>query len=104
MQSSPSVPVFSALGQTTRLRAFNLLLEAGEDGMLQNEIARGLSVEKNLLSVHLRILEAAGLVASERSGRTKRFRVATEPAHMAARELLGAIEAKKDPKGAAGEP
>ena len=91
MHPSPSVPVFSALGQVTRLRAFNLLLGAGEEGMLQNEIARDLAVEKNLLSVHLRILEAASLVTSERNGRTKRFRIAAGPAQAAAEELLGAI-------------
>ena len=94
MRPTASVPVFSALGQATRLRAFDLLLAKGEDGMLQGEIARALGVEKNLISVHLRILETAGLVTTERNGRTKTFRVAPGPAKEAADELLRMIDGK----------
>lgn len=91
MDSNPSVPVFSALGQNTRLRAFNLLLEHEPEGMLQGEIAKALNVEKNLLSVHLRILEGAGLVTATREGRTKTFRVSPGPARNAAAALLHSI-------------
>ena len=104
MQLTSSVPVFSALGQNTRLRAFDLLLREGERGMLQGEIARSLGVEKNLLSVHLRILEAAGLVTAERNGRTKTFRVAAGPARDAASGLLAMIGGSADADAGADPP
>lgn len=91
MAASPSVPVFSALGQATRLRAFELLLARGAGGMLQGELARSMGVDKNLMSAHLKVLRDADLVTSERNGREVVYRVSPIPARTAAAALLATI-------------
>ena len=65
-----------ALAQTTRLDVFRLLVRHEPDGLPAGEIARRLQVPHNTLSVHLRILNHAGLVASERHSRSIVYRVA----------------------------
>lgn len=88
----PFFSVFTALGQPTRWPAFQLLLSAGEEGMLQGRIAEGLDVDKNLMSVHLKVLHAAGLVTKEKNGREVTYRVASGPAHKAATQLLTSLD------------
>lgn len=94
----PSLPVLTALGQKTRWRIFEALLPAGETGMLQGEIARKLGVEKNLLSVHLKVLREAGLVTGERSGREVTYRVVPEAAKQAAEAMLDTIKGATNSK------
>ena len=60
----------NALGQETRLRAFRLLVEAGEEGVPAGEIARRLDVPHNTMSTHLAQLARAGLVRSRRRSRS----------------------------------
>ena len=60
----------TALGQESRLRAFRLLIERGSKGMPAGDIARKLKVPHNTLSAHLSILSNAGLVRSQRAGRS----------------------------------
>lgn len=64
-------PVFAALGDPTRLSLLARLSEGRARSI------SGLSAETDLtrqaVTKHLRVLEAAGLVASERSGRETRF-------------------------------
>lgn len=84
------LPVFTALGQPTRWRTFELLLSRA-DGMVQGDIARTLGVEKNLLSVHLRVLREAGLVTAEKKGREVTYRVIPHIAESAARSVLDVI-------------
>lgn len=71
--------MMSALSQPTRWRAFQALLASGQAGLLQGEVAEKLGVSKNLLSVHLKVLQAAGLVTAERNGREVTYRATTEP-------------------------
>ena len=88
----PNLPILAALGQQTRWRTFDLLLGAGERGMLQGEIAKSLGIDKNLMSTHLKILREAGLVASERNGREVTYRVTPAVAREAAATMLKAID------------
>lgn len=91
----PNLPIFTALGQPTRWRAFEVLLGHGERGMLQREIAAALGIEKNLMSVHLRILKEADLVSAEKNGREVTYRVTPAAAREAAEILLRTIEGGK---------
>jgi len=70
MESKDVVPVLGALAQETRLDALRLLVEAGPEGCAAGEIARRLDVPAPTLSFHLRALLHAGLVTSERDGRS----------------------------------
>lgn len=75
MDITTAVTSLSALAQQSRLSAFRLLVRAGSDGMVAGEIARALGVPNNTLSSHLAVLQHAGLIASERQGRSIRYRV-----------------------------
>jgi DNA-binding transcriptional ArsR family regulator len=68
------IEALDALAQETRLAAFRLLVVHAQDGLLAGEIARQLGVPHNTLSSHLAILERAGLIAQNRSGRTITYR------------------------------
>ena len=58
--------VFSALGESGRLRIFTML--AYSEGMCVTEIAYALNSSLPAVSYHLKILEIAGLVKKERMG------------------------------------
>ena len=64
---------FGALGQSTRLDVFRLLVKAGDEGMLAGEISEKLSVRQNTMSANLSILAQSGLIRNEREGRSIRF-------------------------------
>ena len=70
MESKEVVPILSALAQETRLDVFRLLVRAGPEGLPAGEIARRLELAAPTLSFHLRAMLHAGLVSSERSGRS----------------------------------
>lgn len=66
-----AAPVFAALGDRTRL----VLVARLRDGRSQS-IARltdGLGLTRQAVAKHLRVLAAAGLVASARAGRESRY-------------------------------
>jgi DNA-binding transcriptional ArsR family regulator len=73
MELSAAVLALSALAQETRLRAFRLIVRAGEDGLPAGRLAEELEVPANTLSFHLKELSRAGLVASQREGRSIRY-------------------------------
>jgi len=52
------------------MRAFRLLVEAGEAGVPAGEIARRLEVPHNTMSTHLAQLTRAGLIRSRRESRS----------------------------------
>ena len=64
---------FAALGQSTRLDVFRLLVKAGGEGMLAGEISDALDVRQNTMSANLSILAQSGLIRSERQGRSIRY-------------------------------
>ena len=85
MESSPAVAALSALAHEGRLTIFRELVQAGPEGIAAGEIARRVGIPPNTLSSSLTILSHAGLVSSERQGRSIIYAAAYE--RMA--ELLG---------------
>lgn len=74
MESNTAIPALAALAQTTRLEAFRLLVGHEPDGMAAGDLAHRLAVPANTLSAHLTVLARAGLVNSERRGRSIIYR------------------------------
>jgi DNA-binding transcriptional ArsR family regulator len=74
MNSDDAIDTFSALAQTTRLKAFRLLVEHEPAGLPAGEIARLMEVPQNTMSSHLAVLSRAGLVGFERNSRTVIYR------------------------------
>ena len=70
METTSAVERLSALAQETRLELFRHLVRRGPDGVAAGEIAVELGIPKPTLSFHLAALERAGLVRSERRGRS----------------------------------
>ncbi len=75
MDIESSVLTLSALAQPTRLEVFRLLVRNEPNGMPAGEIAKQLDVPHNTMSTHLMILSRAGLISSERLGRSIVYRV-----------------------------
>jgi DNA-binding transcriptional ArsR family regulator len=69
MEIKDATVALAALGQTTRLSVFRLLVEAGPEGRMAGEIADALSLPGATLSFHLKALGAAGLIRGEQRGR-----------------------------------
>ena len=65
--------VFRTLGDATRLRLLDALLERGE--ATQSELVDDVDAAQPRVSQHLGCLAWCGLIAAERAGRTVRYRV-----------------------------
>lgn len=65
--------VFAALGDPTRLRLVERLADGRERSI--QDLAAGSPISRQALTKHLRALEQARLVRSQRSGREVRFRL-----------------------------
>jgi DNA-binding transcriptional ArsR family regulator len=100
MNPSPETPadrdlrrlrtLYRALGDETRLRIIGLLAEIGP--MPVNELSARVVLSQPLISWHLRILRLAGLVDTQRQGRTTICRLRTaafEELHDAEARLVG---------------
>lgn len=74
MDNPSAILALGSLAQGTRLDSFRLLVRHEPEGLPAGEIARQLDVPQNTLSTHLAILARAGLVRSERRGRTVVYR------------------------------
>ena len=81
MDLESSVAALSALAQPTRLEVFRLLVRNEPEGVPAGEIAKRLNVPHNTMSTHLTILSRAGLISSERLGRSIVYRVDLEIVH-----------------------
>ena len=68
----------SALAQESRLEVFRLLAKNSPDGLCAGDLSRALGIPKPTLSFHLKELSRAGLIESERSGRTISYGVCVE--------------------------
>ena len=73
MEMFEALEAFSSLSQETRLRVFKLLIEYGRDGTFAGEIADQLKIPDNTLSFHLSHMSKAGLVTSQKEGRSIRY-------------------------------
>ena len=73
MDTNQAVDTFAALSQSTRLNVFRLLIKAGVEGISAGHISDTLKVRQNTMSTNLAILSRAGLIRSERQGRTIRY-------------------------------
>ncbi|MGP9806414.1 ArsR/SmtB family transcription factor [Paracoccus sp. NSM] len=73
MESKEAIAALSALAQETRLAVFRLLVVAGPEGMAAGQIAAAMKAPANTISTNLSILAAAGLVRSQREGRSIRY-------------------------------
>lgn len=74
MDNMKTIEALAALAQPTRLDAFKLLVRHEPDGLPAGDVAAALDVPHNTMSTHLAILARAGLIESERQGRTIRYR------------------------------
>ncbi|MBX3307575.1 MAG: helix-turn-helix transcriptional regulator [Nitrospira sp.] len=74
MDTQDAVVAFGALSQETRLRVFRLLVEYGQDGTAAGTLSETLGIPHNTLSFHLSQMSHAGLVLSQREGRSIIYR------------------------------
>lgn len=74
MDSTAAILALSALAQPTRLDVFRQLVRSEPGGLPAGDIAKELAVPHNTLSSHLSILTRAGLVSSQRHGRSIVYR------------------------------
>jgi len=70
MEMYEATEAFSSLSQETRLKVFKLLIQYGRDGLIPGKIAEKLKIPDNTLSFHLSHMSKAGLVTSEKKGRS----------------------------------
>lgn len=69
MEAEDIVIALNALAQASRLEAFRLLVQAGEQGMPAGKIAETLEIPPSSLSFHLKELQNAGLIQPKQKGR-----------------------------------
>lgn len=73
MDRLKALDCFAALSQETRLDVLRLLISAEPAGLAAGEIGDRLGVRQNTMSTNLAILERAGLIKSQREGRSIRY-------------------------------
>ncbi|MGF1502823.1 MAG: metalloregulator ArsR/SmtB family transcription factor [Paracoccaceae bacterium] len=74
-QSTRFTDALTALGHPSRLAVFRLLMRHAPAGVRPSAIADALDMKPNTLSVHVSTLSRAGLVTSERRGRSVYYSV-----------------------------
>lgn len=87
-----ALQIMSALAQASRFAAFRALVEALPEGMASSDIASAIGTTPNTMSAHLAILERAGLVSSEKIGRSVVYKAETAPAEELSAFLHDACE------------
>ena len=78
--------LWAAVGDPTRRRVLDFLLERGE--ATATLVAAELPVTRQAVAKHLTVLDAAGLVAGRRSGREMRYAVRPERVDEARRSMM----------------
>jgi len=78
MELTEAVKVLTALAHESRLKVFRLLVKTGPEGLCAGDLSRALEIPKPTMSFHLKELSSAGLVDSERIGRSVKYRLRTE--------------------------
>lgn len=90
---SAAAPVFTALGDETRLRIVGRLSREGPLSI--SRLTEGAPMSRQAISKHLRVLADAGLVRDQRRGRERIWRL-RERKLDEARRCLGEISAQWD--------
>jgi DNA-binding transcriptional ArsR family regulator len=98
-----AMQVMSALSQWARLETFRRLVDALPDAMAAGDIAAAVGTTPNTMSAHLAVLSRAGLVASQKQGRTVLYTAETGPAEELSEFLLQACERGKRARMTAGD-
>lgn len=75
MKLNDAVTALASLAQPARLKVFRLLVKSPEGGLCAGDISRKVGLPKPTLSFHLKELSRAGLITSEREGRSIKFAV-----------------------------
>tara|TARA_R110000868_G_scaffold262401_1_gene520962 strand:+ start:137177 stop:137488 length:312 start_codon:yes stop_codon:yes gene_type:complete len=70
MDIKNATEAFTALSQETRLKVFKILVEYGHTGTAAGTISKTLNMPHNSLSFHLTHLSQAGLITSQKKGRS----------------------------------
>lgn len=70
MDLATSAKRLASLGHENRLELFQLLVQAGPDGLTISDLQSALNRPASTLAFHLRELVAADLVTQEKAGRT----------------------------------
>jgi DNA-binding transcriptional ArsR family regulator len=91
--AEPLSPVFNALGDPNRLRIITRLCDGGPCST--TDVTQVVSVTRQAATKHLLLLEAVGLVSSQRQGRERIWRVQPEPLTDAS-EYLTALSQRWD--------
>jgi DNA-binding transcriptional ArsR family regulator len=86
-------PLFDALGDPNRLRIITRLCDGGPCST--TDVTQVVSVSRQAATKHLLLLEAVGLVSSQRQGRERIWRVQPEPLTDAS-EYLTALSQRWD--------
>ncbi len=84
MEQSAVVEALAALAHETRIEVFRTLVQAGPAGLAAGAVGDALDIAPPTLSFHLKELKGAGLIASQRVGRSQIYRAD----YPAMRELL----------------
>lgn len=81
MELQQALIIFDALSQETRLHAFRLLVKAGSEGLAAGYISEQLDTPHNTMSFHLTHLVNAGIVHSQKLGRSVIYRADFDQMH-----------------------
>lgn len=76
-RSTAAAPVFAALGDPQRMVLVSRLSQKGPLSL--TDLADGSSITRQAVTKHLRVLEAAGLAHSKRSGRETKWQLDRRP-------------------------
>lgn len=88
-----AVPIFTALGDRTRLLLVSRLCQEGALSIA--ELTEGTALTRQAVTKHLGVLAEAGLATSARQGREQRWRIEAERL-AEVRQLLAQISAQWD--------
>jgi ArsR family transcriptional regulator len=78
MEIDNAAKCLAELGNSSRLSAFRLLVQAGPEGLPVKDIRAHLGIPQSTLSHHIAHLVSAGLVSQTREGRVLRCKVEYE--------------------------
>lgn len=83
--------MMSALSQPTRWAVYGLLVDELPGGMSASDIAEAVGMSRTAMSPHFAILSAAGLLSSQKTGRTVTYRAETGPVEELSEFLARAV-------------